>query len=130
MATQASDEYYRPYRDYAWRFRIWLVAFGVSAPIALLSNSTTYSSLKTSCAAKAAIWLLFAGVLIQISLTWLYKWCMWVLYMSEIGQIQLNDERLKLAHKISCSFAIEFILDLTTVLFFLISSVILLIVLL
>ncbi len=130
MATPSSEDYYNPYRDYAWRFRIWLVAFGVSAPIALLSNSAAYSTIKSSCAATAAIWMMFAGVLIQILLTWLYKWCMWILYMCEIGQIKIDDCRFRIAHDLSTSFLTEFILDLLTVLLFIAASAILLLVLL
>ena len=130
MATPSSEDYYRPYRDYAWRFRIWLVAFGVSTPIALLSNSAAYAAIKLSCAATAAIWMMLGGVLIQILLTWLYKWCMWTLYMCEIGQIKIDDSRFRIAHDLSTSFSIEFILDLATVLLFFASSAILLSILL
>lgn len=130
MAAPSSEDYYKPYRDYAWRFRIWLVAFGVSAPIALLSNSTAYSAIKSSSAATAAVWMMFGGVLIQILLTWLYKWCMWILYMCEIGQIKMDDCRFRIAHDLSTSFAAEFILDLLTVLLFFAASTILLLVLL
>lgn len=130
MSTSQTENYYRPYRDYAWRFRIWLVVFGVSAPIALLSRDKVYEAISASCVAKAAICMMFAGVFIQILLTWVYKWCMWTLYMAEIGQLKITDPRFLVANDLSTSFATEFILDLLTLMLFAASTVILLTVLL
>jgi hypothetical protein len=123
---QETDNYYQPYRDYAWRFRIWLVVYGVSAPVAIIANEHTLEKLQGSCSAKVAIFMMLAGVFIQIILTWLYKCTMWALYMAEIGVLKIIDCRAKFASDISTSFATEFIFDFLTVMLFTASSIILL----
>jgi len=105
------DYYYDSYKEFSWKFRLWLVAFGIGAPAALLSTSDAFKALKTDPNGKNYIYALFIGAGIQIILSWAHKWAMFWAHQKNHGHITEKSYRYSFASFITHADWIEVICD-------------------
>lgn len=120
-----SDYYYDSYKEFSWKFRLWVVAFGVSVPAVVLTNEKLLDRIRESSWGIAAIVLCFAGVIIQVLLTWVYKTSMWFGHQHLNKYIKKRNKHLRLSSRITHNYCIEFSVDLATLILFLTSTAIL-----
>lgn len=79
VAATASD-YYAPYNEYSKTLRTWFVAFGIGAPVVLLSNAEAWKQIVASGFAVHLGFLFLFGGGMQVILAYLNKHAMWYLY--------------------------------------------------
>ncbi len=115
--------YYDAYKGFANNLRIWFIAYGIGAPVFLLSNETGWAAIASSGNGKFLSILFLGGVATQILAALIYKTSMWYLYMGELGHISKESKTYKIAEVFSSGYWIEFIFDLITILLFGLASV-------
>lgn len=96
-------------------FRGWLVAYGVGAPVLFLSRDSVMDQLKRADDAHYVIAAYLAGTVLQVSLVWLYKVCMWWGYLQEMGTITKESTRYRLTDWFTNIFWVEGVVDVITV---------------
>jgi hypothetical protein len=116
------DYYYGSYNAFAWKFRLWLVAYGVSIPFIVLTNDKMRALVVTKADGPYYLKMSLWGVVFQIFLTWSYKVCMWYCDRHAKGYLPVHSIKYKCATWFSEQFFIEILLDATSVTLFLIST--------
>lgn len=71
------DYYYDSYKEFSWKFRVWLIAYGVSVPFIVLNNEKARVAVANSSCGITFLKISLIGVLIQIVMAFAYKCCMW-----------------------------------------------------
>jgi len=112
------DYYYDSYKEFSWKFRLWVVAYGVSTPVILLSKESNMDLIRDSPLGLWAIAGCMVGVLLQVALTWVYKTCMWYAHLNHTQEIRDDFWLYIWSEKISKMYWIEALVDLFTVLLF------------
>jgi hypothetical protein len=123
---QNPDYYYESYKEFSWRFRLWVVAYGVSVPVIVLTKESNLDIISDSEFGVWAIGGCVIGVLLQVFLTWVYKTCMWYAHLNHIKEINTRSWRYVCSEKISKMYWMEAIVDFSTILLFSASTGILL----
>jgi hypothetical protein len=95
--------------------RTWLVAYGIGAPIALLTNETFASTIRKSGNAKFIAGAFLLGVAGQVVLAAINKVSMWALYYGETEQQFRQTKRYKVAHFFSETYWIDLLLDIASI---------------
>ena len=112
---QEDKEYYfDSYKEFAWRFRLWLVAYGAGLPAVILSNKDLLIRVSNSDSGYLAILFSLIGVGVQILITWIFKTCMWYCDRHAKGFLDAKSRRYVAAIWISDRYYLEVILDLLT----------------
>lgn len=108
------EYYFESYKAFAWRFRLWLVAYGIGLPVVIVSNKELWAVVKTSCDARFVLWMPLIGLGIQVFVTWVFKTCMW--YCDRYAKKVLPAESLyyRTALWITDRYYLEMILDFVT----------------
>jgi len=82
MNDQA-DGYLDAYGEHAKVLRTWLVAYGIGAPVLLVTNDAVSKAIRASGEAKFIAGCFLIGVAFQVLLATLNKASMWALYYGE-----------------------------------------------
>ena len=117
MATKA-DEYLEAYAEHARILRTWLVAFGIGAPVLLVTNESVSKAIKSSGHGKLIASCFLLGVASQVVLAALNKASMWGLYYGEENQSFKTGCSYRLAYWFSESFWIDLLVDIATLALF------------
>ena len=111
--------FYEPYVQYARTLRAWFVAYGIGVPVLLVSQDAIAKAILATGTGNRIAWLFLCGVLIQIIVTFLYKYSMEYLYFDETDSKELKGTmRLKIAVWLSNAIWFEIFLDLISLLLF------------
>lgn len=117
MSTKA-EEYLKAYGEFAKVLRTWLVAYGVGAPVLLVTNEAVSKAIKESGNAKVIAICFLAGAALQVLLATLNKAAMWGLYYAEENPAMKAKNSYKLAYWFSENFWIDALVDVGTLLLF------------
>jgi hypothetical protein len=120
------EYYFESYKDFAWRFRLWLVAYGIGLPAVIVSSKELWAVVKTSCDARFALWMPLVGVGIQVFVTWVFKTCMWYCDRHAKKVLPAESLRYRSALWITDRYYLEMILDFVTLGLYVYSTFILL----
>jgi hypothetical protein len=117
--------FFQPYSDFAKNLRTWFLAYGIGAPVLLLSNQTAWTTIKQTGQLRVVAALFLIGVALQIVEALLYKHAMWHLYSAELNPQHKLSKWYKSADWLSNSYALELLIDLGTVALFTAATVVL-----
>lgn len=112
------DYYYDSYKEFAWRFRIWLVVYGISVPFVVLNNESARNKVISSPGGLAFIQAALLVVLAQIAMTFAYKTCMWFCDSHAKGRLSTESTSLKLSNWFTEQYWIEAGVDLLSLVTF------------
>lgn len=120
QSTARDDSgFYPAYADFSRNVRTWFLAFGVGAPVLLLTNKDAGNKLVECGAAETVAFAFLIGVAAQVIGAILYKTAMWYLYTGELEANKKGSRIYKVSEWLSDQYWIEFALDAAT--FFLFS---------
>jgi len=117
MATKA-EEYLEAYGEFSKVLRTWFVAYGIGAPVLLVTNETVSRVIKASGSAKTIAGCFLAGVALQILLATSNKAAMWVLYYGEENQSFKQGSSYELGYWFSEHISIDLFVDAVTLVLF------------
>ncbi len=117
MGTKA-EEYLAAYGEFSKVLRTWFVAYGVGAPVLLITNEAVSTAIKTSGSAKTIGGCFLAGAALQIILATLNKAAMWVLYYGEENQSFKGGNSYKVGYWFSEHISIDLMVDSATLILF------------
>lgn len=121
MGTQA-DEYLNAYGEHARTLRTWLVAYGIGAPVLLMTNDSFSLAVRESGSAKLMAGFFLAGVALQVLLSAINKGSMWGLYYGETALTFKRSAWYKLAFGLSERYWIDFVVDVVTLILFVVAT--------
>jgi hypothetical protein len=110
--------FYQPYAEFAKTLRTWFVAYGIGAPVLMLTNKDLWAALQRSGSARSIAEFFLAGAFLQIFQALLYKHAMWTLYSAEITPTEKNDRTYKMADWLSSATWIEVVFDSASLVLF------------
>ena len=106
--------FFAPYAEFAKTLRTWFVAYGIGAPVVVLSNDKLRETLRLSGEARTVTSLFLMGVGVQVAAALIYKMCMWYLYLAELQPRLHETRRYRISVYVSEAFGIELFFDLVT----------------
>jgi len=121
---EQADGYFQSYKQFSNMLRSWLIAYGIGAPILILSQDHIWDALKDSVLVKVAGVLFLLGVLLQIVFTAFFKWAMWVVWMATDDENRRNTRSFKIADWASEKYFIDFVTDIGAILLFAVATII------
>lgn len=111
-------EVYKAYEDYSKTLRTWYVAFGVGAPLVLLTNENLSGKLAGSPLLPSLVAAYCLGVGLQVLLAILNKNAMWACYYGEIQPTFVQTRRYRFAAWLSEQYWIDAAVDVVTAVLF------------
>lgn len=121
MATKA-EEYLKAYGEFSKALRTWLVAYGIGAPVLLVTNEIASKALKASGHGKSIAIFFLIGVALQILLAAMNKAAMWGLYYGEENASFKGNRSYKVAYWFSEHLSIDLLVDAATLVVFAIAT--------
>jgi hypothetical protein len=112
--SNLTEEYLQAYGEHAKVLRTWLVAYGIGAPVLLMTNETLAAAVKTSGESRCIALSFISGVVLQVVLSTINKGSMWGLYYGETQDKFKKTWRYEVSHWISERYWIDFWVDLAT----------------
>jgi hypothetical protein len=109
---------YAAYDGYSRTLRTWLVAYGIGAPVLLMTNDALWRAIADSGDMTWIGALFLTGVALQVLLATVNKAAMWVLYYSEIRSEFEEGWLCSVAAWLSRQFWIDILVDLLSMCFF------------
>ena len=116
--SSLTDEYLQAYGDHSKELRTWLVAYGIGAPVLLMTNDALAIAVRASGDAKCIAFSFLAGVVLQVILSSINKGAMWSLYYGETQPTFKKSRSYKVSYWISERYAIDLLVDLATMALF------------
>ena len=116
MGHDASEKagYFEPYSHFARALRIWFIAYGVGAPIAVFSSDIILQKLMATRALGPAVWRFLVGIAIQIVMAMVWRTSMWYQYLAEDDAELKKTRRYRWSLWASEQYWLEVIPDLLT----------------
>ena len=111
-------EYYKAYEEHSKVLRTWLVAYGIGAPVLFLTNEDLAERLAASDLSSVVGRLFLFGVAAQVLLATLNKTVMWIGYRAEGTPTLRGRGWVKVARWLGDCFAIDFVVDVGTLILF------------
>lgn len=115
--TQESG-FYEAFSGFSRALRTWFIAYGVGAPVIIVSSESVKAALSEIGDIKFISYLFMLGVIIQIIGAITYKTAMWYLYVGEFGEEYRDSWIYKVSDWLSESYWVEFVLDMVTLILF------------
>lgn len=111
------------YEEWSKSLRTWLVAYGVGAPVLLLTNDRIAALIIPSPLAPLIGLLFLGGVALQILLAAINKWSAWAYYSGvRYPDAHANSKWFPKAKKIVDSFWIDLVVDCLTLVLFVVGT--------
>ena len=121
MPTQA-EEYLEAYGEHARILRSWLVAYGIGAPVLLMTNDRLATAIQESRNARLIAGCFLTGVALQVVLAAINKASMWGLYYGEVSPGFQKVRWYRMAHWLSERFWTDLLVDIVTLGLFLFAT--------
>src|ERR1700752_183287 len=121
MGTKA-EEYLNAYGEFAKTLRTWLVAYGIGAPVLLVTNESASRAIKASGQARTIAICFLIRATIQVVLATLNKAAMWGLYYGEENERVKYNKLYKVAFWFSENFWIDILADIASLVLFAIAT--------
>lgn len=106
--------HYAAYEEHARTLRTWLVAYGIGAPVLILSQEAVWKQLTASGSLPLIAGLFLGGVVLQVILAAINKSAMWACYFGEIDPKYVGTRRYKFGLWLSERYIIDFACDLVS----------------
>lgn len=110
--------FYDAYVDFARTLRLWFAAFGIGGPALFLTNDSARTTLFGSGSGRLVVYFFLSGVCLQIFVALLFKSAMWYLYLGEFDEKVKSWRRYKASDWLSECYAVEFFVDVVTLVLF------------
>jgi len=107
--------FYGPYKSFATTLRAWLVAYGIGAPVLFASQDAFAQLLARPEVASPILLVFLTGVVVQVAGAWLFKVCMWNLYVAERKPEYEGTLMYKLSYRIADTIWPDVIIDVVSV---------------
>jgi hypothetical protein len=117
-AGERAQGYYAAYEEHSKTLRTWLVAYGIGAPVLLLTNESLSEKLTVASDGPLIGMLFLAGVVVQVLLAALNKALMWTCYFLELYPNRKRSRRHRLAFRLSKQFWIDLSADVVSLILF------------
>jgi hypothetical protein len=117
--TQAAEDFYQTYAEYARTLRHWFVAYGVGGPLILMTNAPFSERLVNSGALYFVVYLFLAGVTFQVLVVVVNKWANWLMHSGAEDAVRRETWWYKQADGIYDQFWIDIACDSLTAVCFL-----------
>lgn len=114
MATK-KEQYFSVYAEHNKVLRVWLVAYGVGAPVLFLNNKLIWQTIASSQYRGEVISLFALGVLMQVLLAFVNKFTQWCLYYGTENSKFKRTRWYTVSEKVSEWIWLDFVLDLFTI---------------
>ena len=119
----ASDDniagsYYAAYEQHSAILRTWLVAYGVGAPVLVLTNEKVWVLLRQSGDSRLIAGCFLLGVALQVVMAALNKTLMWSSYYAEEHSDYAATRRYSLTAILRGQFWIDFLADVSAIILF------------
>jgi hypothetical protein len=106
------------YAEFAKTLRTWFVAYGIGAPVLILSQEKLANRVTASGAGKFLATLFLLGVGVQVLEAMLFKVAMWYLYLAQMKPALRTSRPFKASEYLSEAMWLELLLDGATILLF------------
>lgn len=113
-SARSDSGYYAPYAEFSKALRTWFLAYGVGAPVFLLSHDSIADKLVIAKVMGPVASLFAFGVAVQIVLVLAYKLAMWQLYVGELDPSHISTKAHRRAEWISNAWFLDVIGDFGT----------------
>jgi len=114
----AGSYYYTAYEKHSSVLRVWLAAYGVGAPVLVLTNEHVWSLLRQSGESRFIAGCFLLGVVLQVIIAALNKALMWSSYYAEEHVDYVETRRYRITAALRGQFWIDFLADLIAILLF------------
>lgn len=114
----SADGFFKVYEEYAKTLRTWLVAYGIGAPVLLMTNEKIWDVVKKSGEARWVGGCYLIAVGIQIVLAALNKSVNWAMYFGEANVEFKNEPVYRLADWLSRMYLLDLVVDLLSICLF------------
>lgn len=117
-AQQQKDDKgtYQAYEWHASTLRIWLVSYGIGAPVLFLTQDSAYDQFINSDTRHVTAALFLVGVALQVVLAFVNKTVMWAIYYGDDESPAFKTTRTyTYAKKVSTWFWMDCLVDLATI---------------
>jgi hypothetical protein len=121
LKSEASD-HYQAYVDYSKLLRVWLVAYGIGAPILFITNDALWQTIAKSELAWLIAVMFLAGVFAQVFVAWLNKTTQWIIFSGKNKPSHPPSWLFATARKIGRQFWIDVAADLASILLFTVAT--------
>lgn len=118
MSSSDAADYYKAYEHYSGLLRTWLVAYGIGAPVIVLTNETVWYLLRASGESKLIAAFFLGGVAIQVLLATLNKVLMWSSCYAEDHEKFQSTRRFAIVKHLRGMFWIDTLADLGAIALF------------
>ncbi len=81
-----TEEYFQDYTAFSRDLRVWLIAYGIGAPVLFVSNAAIYDKVLQHGDGKLIVILFLIGVSFQIFEASTSKWMSWIQYSCKIDK--------------------------------------------
>lgn len=108
------SEMYKAYEEYAKTLRTWFVAFGVGAPVLLMTNEALAKRIAAAPGLRQLLAAYCLGVAAQVIVAVLNKHIMWACYYGEIDSDFKSTCMCAVAEKLSSQYWIDAVADTIT----------------
>jgi hypothetical protein len=112
------EGHYTAYDEHAKTLRTWLVAYGIGAPVLILSQHEIWESLKHTHSLRLIAGLFIVGVVVQVTLAAVNKTAMWACYFGSTNKAFSKTRRYRFFHWLSKQYWIDLICDLSAMALF------------
>jgi hypothetical protein len=112
------DGHYAAYEEHAKTLRTWLAAYGIGAPVLMLSQKAVWEGLERTHSLRQIAILFILGSGLQVALAAINKSAMWACYFGEIEPKYVATWRYKVGLWLSERYIIDFVCDIVTITLF------------
>jgi hypothetical protein len=117
-SVERAQGFYAAYEEHSKTLRTWLVAYGIGAPVLLLTNEGLSERLTLAPNGPLIGMLFLAGVVVQVLLAALNKALMWTCYFIELYPDRRRSRWHQLAFRLSEQFWIDLSVDVVSLILF------------
>jgi hypothetical protein len=112
------SEHYAAYEEHAKTLRTWLVAYGIGAPVLIVSEDQMWKALASTGVFPLITSLFLSGVALQVILSAANKSAMWACYYGQIEPTFKNSIRHRFGVWLSSRYFIDFCCDILSMALF------------
>jgi hypothetical protein len=108
-------ELFEVYKDHSNVLRTWLTAYGIGAPVLLLSQEKLWEKLGQAGNLREIAIVFLAGVAIQAMLAALNKYVMWSCYYGETSESYAKGWLFKVSQVVANQAWIDLLVDIVSI---------------
>ena len=107
--------YFDAYEEHAKALRTWLVAYGIGAPVFVLSQDSVRAAVARASAMRELVFFFLLGVVVQVVIVALNKALMWTLHYGEENEPYQETRWYRFADAVSEMFRLDLAADIISI---------------